>query len=153
MTKTIRFDKEDIDIAKKIRDFHQNEREYRAALVFLFMAEKKYSAKETAEFFGIGITTVFADLDRIRKPETLKKRKSGRRRYQHLSFEEEAEFLKELLKKAKEGKVLTIPELHREYDLRVGKETSESTFYKLLKRHKWIKTSPGTPKPEGDAKN
>lgn len=150
MTKTIRFDKEQLDRAKTLRDDHKNEREYRAALVFIFMAEKRHTAEETADFFGIGLRTVYKDLDRIRKPEAIKKGEWGGGRNYLMSYEEEAQFLEEFEKRAKEGIILTMPELHREYNLLVGKETPRSTFYRLLKRHQWRKAPTDGRRPKGD---
>jgi transposase len=132
-----------------LRDDHKTEREYRAALVFLFIAENNHSAEEAASMFGIGLRTVFEDLERIRKPETVDKGVWGGGNNHLLSFEEEREFLDDFVRKAKEGSVLTMPELHELYNIRVGKKTPKSTFYRLLKRHNWRKVLCNKTPPQG----
>jgi hypothetical protein len=65
----------------------------------------------------------------------------GRRKCQ-MSFNEEALYLEQYAKKAKKRDIVSNPILHSGYNKAVGKETSRSTFYRLLKRHKWIKVLP-----------
>jgi transposase len=152
MAKSIHFDDEQITRAIELRNSHENEREYRAALVFLFMAQNGHTAEEAADFFGIGLRTVFEDLDRIRKPHMAKKGRWGGGNNYLMSFEEETAFLGEFEDKAKKGLILTMPELHEKYNLSVGKKTPKSTFYRLLKRYNWRKVLPDTRHPKGDPK-
>jgi transposase len=152
MAKLIHFEEEQIVRAKKLRDDHNNEREYRAALVFLYIVENKHSAEEAASLFGVGLRTIFEDLDKIRKPETVKKGTWGGGNNHLMTFEEETQFLDEFMEKAKSGLIVTMPELHNHYNLRVGKITPKSTFYRLLKRHDWRKVLPDTRHPKGDVK-
>lgn len=152
MGMTTTYTQEDIKRATELRDHHENEREYRAALIFIFICEHGHTAEQAAAMFGIGLRTVFEDLDRIRKPDMPKKGKWGGRRNGLMTFEEEQEFLDEYLDAAKEGYILSIPELHAEFNKRVGKETPKSTFYRILKKHKWRKVLPDTRHPKGDPK-
>jgi transposase len=152
MAKTPRFDDRMIAEAKELRDSHDNEREYRAALVFLYLAEEGRTAEQAAAFFGIGLRTVFADLDRIRKPHTVKKGVWGGGNNHLMSAEEERAFLAEFEGKADAGFIVTMPELHEQYNIRVGRQTPKSTFYRLLKRNNWRKALPDTRRPEGDPK-
>jgi transposase len=152
MAKALQFDDQMIAKAKDLRDLHDNEREYRAALVFLYLAEDGRTAEQAAAFFGIGLRTVFADLDRIRKPHTVKKGVWGGGNNHLMSAEEECAFLAEFEEKANAGFIVTIPELHEQYNIRVGKQTPKSTFYRLLKRNNWRKVLPETRDPKGDLK-
>lgn len=74
----------------------------------------------------------------------------GGRRNQHLSREEEADFLAPFLQKAKSGGILVVADIHRAYNERVGKETNLSTIYRVLERHGWRKIVPRPRHPKAD---
>ncbi|MDR2612088.1 MAG: winged helix-turn-helix domain-containing protein [Deltaproteobacteria bacterium] len=150
MARNATYTQRQISRARELRDNHDNDREYRAALVFLFIAELGHTAEEAAQFFGIGLRTVFGDLDRIRKPETIRKGEWGGGNNHLMTFDEEAGFLKEYQEQATAGELMSMAELHAEYNTRVGKETPKSTFYRVLKRHNWRKVLPGARHPKGD---
>ncbi|MDR1085934.1 MAG: hypothetical protein LBP22_14040 [Deltaproteobacteria bacterium] len=41
--------------ARELRDAHENEREYRAALIVLLTAERGFTAEEAADTFGTDV--------------------------------------------------------------------------------------------------
>jgi transposase len=144
MARTIKFSAEDVARAHHLRDVHTTESEYRAALVFLMMSEQNKTANEVANFFGISLKTVFDDMDKIRKPESVSKGVWGGGNNHLLSFEEEQDFLDIYFEKAVSGHIISMPEIHMEFNKLVQKETPKSTFYRMLKRHGWRKVLPDT---------
>ena len=74
----------------------------------------------------------------------LKETRGGRNRH-YLTLEEEQEFLKQHLSNSLTGEYVTIDNLFRAYQERVGRQTTREGFYALLKRHGWRKI---TPRPE-----
>jgi hypothetical protein len=64
-----------------------------------------------------------------------------------LTFEEEENFLNDYLDRAKEGLLVTMPMIHIDYNLKVGKNVPKSTFYRMLARHGWRKVKPDTRHP------
>lgn len=151
MSRTTTYTQQDIERAEELRDNHENDRGYRAALVFLCVCEG-FTVEQAAKIFNIGVRTVFEDMDRIRKPETAEKGQWGGSRNRLMTPDEEEEFLAEYYDEAIQGFVLTMPEMHAEFNKRVGKETPKSTFYRILKKHTWRKVLPDTRHPKGDPK-
>jgi transposase len=62
--------------------------------------------------------------------------KGGHRRA-YLSRGEEARFLQEYQVRAARGEVVNTREIHRGFELRVGRTVNKSTISRLLKRHEW----------------
>jgi transposase len=67
-----------------------------------------------------------------------------------MTIEEENEFLSKWQDKALNGLILTIPELHGEFNKSVGKIIPRSTIYRMLHRHNWRKVKPDTKHPKSD---
>jgi transposase len=152
MARKIDFTPEQLEMAKDLRDNHNNEREYRAAIAVLLIEEQGLSREAVAQTFGIDVKTVHADLKRIRNPDSVSPGVWGGGNNHLMTFEEETEFLAEFTESSETGKLITMPKLHHEYNLRVGKITPKSTFYRLLKRHNWQKVLPDTGHSKGDLK-
>jgi transposase len=150
MARPVKITHEQIARAKEIRDSSQNDKDRRAAIIFLLMAGGKQTAEELAAAFGITLKTVFNDMDRIRNPEKNARGNCGGRNNYLMAIYEEAQFLDEWNEKATAGHIITMPELHSAFNERVGKETPKSTFYRLLKRHGWRKVLPDTRHPKGN---
>jgi transposase len=146
----MKFNEDDINRAINLRANHTNEREYRAALVFLMMSERTKTARQVAQFFGVTEKTVFDDMDKIRNPESTSKGVWGGGNNHLMTFDEEESFLGEYLDKANEGQIINMTEMHVEFNRRVQKETPKSTFYRMLKRHGWRKILPDTIHPKAD---
>jgi transposase len=150
MARQITFSKEELDRAKDLRDNHTNEREYRAALIVLLKANSDLTREQIAYIFGIDTKTVHNDMETIRNSENKIKGEWGGGNNKLMTYEEEEQFLGGFLEDAQTGLIITIPELHFEYDQRVGRQTPRSTIYRLLKRHNWRKVLPDTRHPKGD---
>ena len=67
----------------------------------------------------------------------LSKRQKGNHR--NMTFEQEEELLKKYEDKAKKGTIITVEEIKREYEEKVGHKIGSGQIYKVLKRHKWRK--------------
>ena len=59
-----------------------------------------------------------------------------------LTLESEKEFLAPFIKKAESSGMLTVSEVHNEYEKKRGKETNKTVVYRLLHRHGWRKIAP-----------
>lgn len=59
-----------------------------------------------------------------------------------MSFEEEAKFLEQYIEASVKGEVVTVKEMFIAYQEKVGKSTSLTSFYKMIKRHGWRKLMP-----------
>jgi transposase len=66
----------------------------------------------------------------------------GGAHHKNLTDEQELELLAGFDKKAKEGKVVSLQKLKKEYDKACGKNTANSTFYAFLERMDWRKVKP-----------
>ena len=148
MARTFESTPEEVARARELVQTHANEREYRAALIFLFMSLKKVTAEDCAEVFGITVQTVFNDTARIRDPEPPPKGEWGGARNNLLTFDEETQFLKKYEPAAIAGEIISMKEMHCEYNQLVGRDTPPSTFYRLLKRHDWRPVLPDTRHPK-----
>ena len=147
MARTFPSTPEEIARARALMENHGNEREYRAAAIFLFMSLNKVTAENCAEVFGVSVRTLFKDVARIRDPAPPPKGGWGGARHRLMSFEREARFLELYSSGAENGLITTAKELHREYDKLVGRETPPSTFYRLLRRHGWRPAPPDGKRP------
>ena len=72
-------------------------------------------------------------------------RKGGNRR--NLSLAEEAELLEEFRTDAINGQIITVGEIKKKYDAKVGHESGSGTIYKLLRRHNWRQVMPRSKHP------
>ncbi|MDR2141675.1 MAG: winged helix-turn-helix domain-containing protein [Deltaproteobacteria bacterium] len=127
-------------------------REYRRGLVGVLLADNRYSAAELGVRMGITERTVLNDLAKIRNPDIQSSTQLGGTRNFLMTFEDEEAFLGEYLEMAKEGIIITMPKLHDEINIIIGKITPKSTFYRLLERHNWRKVKPDTVHLHSDPK-
>jgi transposase len=150
MAQAFIFSREELARAEELRDTHKNERDYRAALIFILMATGLHTAKDLAKIFGLSERMIFNDINKIRHPELVNNNEWGGGNNHLLTVEEETKFLNKWMSKAENGQILTMPDLHIEYNKLVGKNTPKSTFYRLLKRHNWRKVLPDTKHPKSN---
>jgi transposase len=70
--------------------------------------------------------------------------------HRNLSFEQEAELLKEFEEQAQKGQLVSIDEIKRAYEERIGRsiEKSHSHIYQLLERHGFRKVMPRSRHPK-----
>ena len=74
----------------------------------------------------------------------------GGRNHAYLSIKEESAFLKPYGKRAEEGGILVVSEIHQAYEGRVGRKVPQSTVYRMLARHGWRKIAPRSHHPQGN---
>lgn len=72
-------------------------------------------------------------------------RKGGNHR--NLSYEIEEELLSEFEKQATDGHILTVEEIKRAYEERVGHRIGGQQIYRVLRRHGWRKVMPRSKHP------
>jgi transposase len=107
----------------------------------------------TGQVLGVGIATVVRMQRQIRDQvagQSTAKGTWGGRRRQHLSLEEEAQFLQTWIDKAKAGGVLVVPPIHEALQEHLGHPVAASTVYRMLARHGWRKVTPDTCHPKRD---
>jgi hypothetical protein len=75
----------------------------------------------------------------------------GGRWREHLSFEQEKEFLDPWIEKAERGGILVVPQIHTAYEERICCRVAASTIYRMLAMHGWRKVAPDTCHPKRDA--
>jgi transposase len=150
MARPFLYTQEELQRAKNLRDSPNNERDTRAAVCFILMAESGLHLQDLSNAYGVTPKTIHEDILRIRNPDFEPKGVWGGGNNKLLTFEEESQFLEQHLDDAKSGYIITMPELHIEYNKLVGKTTPKSTFYRMVKRHNWRKVLPDTRHPKGD---
>lgn len=126
--------------------------EFQRIQCILIRATLGSSAAEIARLLGWSVATVHMLHSRYtREGDALFDVKAkGGRRNQHLTFEEEAEFLAPFLGSAAKGGILVVSEVQVAYEARIGKAVPPSTVYRLLARHNWRKIVPRPQHPKAD---
>ena len=76
----------------------------------------------------------------------VEKHYGGNRR--NMSFKEEAAFLEEYSQKAEDGHIVSVQDMARAYEEKVGHSISSGQIYRVLKRHKWRKVMPRSRHPK-----
>jgi transposase len=101
-------------------------------------------AEDIAKHCGVAKATVQQLISRynrfgISAVET--KGKGGRRR-EHMTLEQEKQFLESFFTRAQAGEIVTTGEIHRAFEERIDHLVDESMIYRLLQRHGWRKVVP-----------
>lgn len=152
MKTLIRPDRTTIDrLAERLKVAHRRS-EFQRIQCILIRATLGSSATEIARLLGWSVATVHMIHSRYsREGDALFDLKSkGGRHNQHLTLEEEVEFLAPFLAPAAKGGVLVVSEVHAAYEIRIGKKVPASTVYRLLARHDWRKIVPRPQHPKSD---
>ena len=126
--------------------------EYQRIQCVLIRATLGSTAFEIARLLGWAATTVHNIHSQWAKEgEAIFELKSkGGRRNQYLSPEEEAEFLRPFLAKAKAGGLLSATEIKVAFEARIGCAVAKSTIYRMLDRQGWRKVAPRPRHPKAD---
>lgn len=74
----------------------------------------------------------------------------GGRYRENMTKQEEEAFLAPFLKKANEGGVLIVNEIHHAYAEKLQRRIPKSTLYAILHRHGWRKIAPRPTHPKGN---
>ena len=107
------------------------------------------SLAETAKQMNCSISTVrrlITEYHRDGLAEYMRSKYAGNHR--SLSIEEENEILSSFKKKADAGQIITVQDIKRAFDERIGKNTGRGYIYMLLKRHGWRKVMPRARHPK-----
>lgn len=126
--------------------------EYQRIQCVLIRATLGSSAAQIAQLLGWSTATVHVLHSRwAREGDAIfDLRGRGGRRHQHLTPEQEAELLAPFVERADAGGMLTVAEIQRAYEQRLGKAVAASTIYRLLQRHGWRKVVPRPRHPKAD---
>lgn len=107
-------------------------------------------AKDIAKDIGVSVSKVHTLIPRYNKmgvPAVETPGKGGRH-HAYMTVKEEKQFLEALLECAKKGELVTIKQIKRVYEQKVGHKINEITIYRLLKRHRWRKVMPRPSHPK-----
>lgn len=97
----------------------------------------KLHARKVAEILGVSTQAVWLWIAQYNKsgPQGLERTGRGGRRWAFLSREEEIEFLKPFLKKARSNKPPETAQIKCLIEKKLGKKVSKAYVYSLLQRH------------------
>lgn len=126
--------------------------QYQRIQCVLIRATLGSSAAEIAQLLGWATTTVHVIHSRWAKEgdAIFDVGQRGGRRNQYLSVEQEDALLEPFVTHAKAGGLLSVAEIQRAYEARIGKAVAPSTVYRLLDRHGWRKLMPRPRHPKAD---
>ena len=150
MARPAKFTQEVINTAQSIIEKTQDIKELRKGLSIVIPSEFGASNAHTAKILSVGVATVVRMQRDVRdQAEGVQKEKRpwGGRRRQHLSIDEEKDFLAAWVEKAEEGAVLVVPPIHAALEEKLGCPVAKSTVYRMLARHGWRKVEPDTCHP------
>jgi transposase len=153
MARIAKFTEQAIEMARLYTREAETARELRKGLSILIPEICGLSNTNTSEVLGISKATVVRMQKEIRDQvagQSKPKAPWGGRRREHLSFDQEKEFLAPWVEKAEEGGILVVPPIHAAYEARIGHRVPASTVYRLLARHGWRKVTPDTCHPKRD---
>lgn len=132
----------------------RNEKETRRVQVILLLAKHRWNIDQIAQATGYAPTTVrdlqvkfFRDGD-----SALIRRQKPAERNQHMKRKEEAEFLARFFQSAKEGELVSVADIHKALEQKLGKKVAHTVPYRLLNRHGWRKIKPRPKHPKSDPK-
>ena len=130
----------------------QNDRETRRVQVILLLARHNWNHDQIAAATGYAPTTV-RDIQTafFRDGETaLLRRERPAERNQLLKRSEEKEFLDRFRQSAEAGELVTVADIRRALEEKVGKQVAYATPYNLLERHQWRKINPRPKHPKAN---
>lgn len=153
MARPAKFTDEMVNMSQRIIKEADTARQLRTGLSILIPRVYGVSNGDTAKVLGIGTATVVRMQKQIRDQvagKPVAKGSWGGRRRQHLTFQQETEFLEAWIEKAEKGGVLVVPPIHVALEARLGRPVAASTVYRMLARHGWRKVEPDTCHPKRD---
>jgi len=154
MARPAKITDEMVNMSQQIVKEADTARQLRTGLSILIPKVCGASNTDTAKVLGVGTATVVRMQKQIRDQVAGKpvvKESWGGRRRQHLTFQQETEFLEPWIEKAEKGGVLVVPPIHAALKERLGRSVAASTVYRMLARHGWRKVEPDTCHPKCDA--
>jgi len=124
----------------------------RRRIQMVLLRESGMTQPAIAEAMGVSLSTVNrAHMAYDQGSVTaLKPKPCGGRQRENMTMAEEKALLARFAKAAGAGEMLNILDLKRAYEQAIGHETSNSTVYNLLDRHRWRKLMPRPFHPKRD---
>ena len=156
MSKPARFQKMIVLAAVRAAARAQSIEELRAAQAVLLPALHGLSMEQTGELIGVSRATVGRLQQRSRqhtkrgKLAVATKAGWGGRRHSHLSWEQEADFLRPWREAAQSAGLLVLSPIRAALAQKLGKPVKASVVWRLLARHGWRKVAPDTRHPKSD---
>lgn len=137
---------------KKLLKSSRTKSEHRRTMCVMLRATLQLSAEKIAENVGLSRGAVEQIIARYLKhgARSLTGKGSGGRRHAYMSSEEERQFVRMFLPKAREGGIIVVNEIIRAYERQVGFSVAKSTVYRLLSRFGWRKIAPRRRHPKAD---
>lgn len=118
-------------------------------LKVLLYRYKGSSPEETSKQVGLSksqVNRLVSEYEKTGLKEYIREKQIGNHRC--LSKEEEQAILDEFEQKACAGQIVTVQEIKRAFDKRLGRDTGSNYIYTLLKRHNWRKVMPRARHPK-----
>ncbi|HYM98533.1 MAG TPA: helix-turn-helix domain-containing protein [Aestuariivirgaceae bacterium] len=124
----------------------------RQRIQMVLLRESGMAQPAIAEAMGVSLSTVNRahmayDAGGIK---ALKPKANGGRKRENMTITEEKALLARFAKAAGAGEMLNVHDLKAAYEKAIGHETSHSTVYNLLARHRWHKLMPRPFHPKRD---
>jgi hypothetical protein len=145
---------EHVEAARALLRRAKTAEELRVAQAVLLPLELGLSLEQTARAIGrstsvtCALRTRFGKIATGRQAAPRSKRELRNRATVDLAHE--AKILDDVLKGAKSGGVVVIPQLKPAIEARLTKKIALSSVYRMLARHGWRKLAPDTGHPQGD---
>jgi len=101
-------------------------------------------AEEVARILGISKYKVYRHIEEYNKlgQEGIIYKSRGGRKKAYLSLKEEKRLLERISEKAMKGLILTVFDIRKEVEKKVGHKVSDDYLWDLFHRHNWEKKSP-----------
>jgi transposase len=118
----------------------------------ILLRGKKLTAEKVGEMVGIHTASVWRIWSRYIHGglKAVIREKRGGKYHVSLTGKEEKAILKPFQKRASEGQLVTIREVHEAVCRKSGMKTASSTTYRMLHRHGWRKVMPRQKHPKGN---
>lgn len=126
--------------------------QYKRMQAVYYRACYKEKAPKIAERTGLSIGTIWNIHSRWKRQgiSIFDIKVTGGRLREHISFEEEKEFLKQFETEGNKGGILEVKIIHEAYKAMIGEDVALSTTYRMLDRHGWRKIMPRPRHPKGE---
>ena len=129
---------------KQIKDKMTDRRMYAVQLVGEGMTYQAIADKLDCKVQQVGLWVMKYATKGI---EGLNPNRGGRHR-ENMTYEEEAKFLEQFMKRAEAGQIVEVSEIKKAYDEIIGHVSGSGQIYYVLHRHGWRKIKPRSRHPK-----
>ena len=146
------FSEENGQAVYKLMKEAQGLEQYKRMQAVYYRACYREKASKISERTGLSIGTIWNIHSRWKRQGTsiFDIKNTGGRLREHLSSEEEKNFLEQFEKEGVKGGILEVKIIHEAYKIMSGENLALSTTYRMLDRHGWRKIMPRPRHPKGD---